>query len=359
MSEGIVVKWGSYLGFEGPYTHGSRKFVLPPDPSDNMKALAVLTATEGGAADAINGYDRCIMSGGLIQFCEAQYHLLSGLLGAIAECELGLMAPLLPAMEASGVKFHPVDGKWRFHKDGKPLTTVAEQQKLYLLNSNGLKGSWDEASKDHAKLWTICLAETLGQDQAIEVQVDYVASRLQGFMTKDAKRILFDRTPNVGWAAAMRAIYMSFAGNLPAVADRHLKTALVTIGETKKWSPEWCLAVIRELTFGPKIAIYPGRYNKVRPVVEKLYGIDLPDFASDLQQAKESDLLWDVQDIQEALIRIGYDLGPKGADGKLGPKTKTAIVDFQKKAGLKPDGVVGPMTKSRLTAQSETAPTAQ
>jgi putative peptidoglycan binding protein len=36
-------------------------------------------------------------------------------------------------------------------------------------------------------------------------------------------------------------------------------------------------------------------------------------------------------------------------DGKFGPKTKQAVVDFQKSRGLTPDGIVGPETKSALT----------
>ncbi len=33
-------------------------------------------------------------------------------------------------------------------------------------------------------------------------------------------------------------------------------------------------------------------------------------------------------------------------DGKFGPKTKAAVILFQKKYGLKPDGIVGPKTKA-------------
>jgi hypothetical protein len=35
-------------------------------------------------------------------------------------------------------------------------------------------------------------------------------------------------------------------------------------------------------------------------------------------------------------------------DGKFGPKTKQAVVDFQKSRGLTPDGIVGPETKLAL-----------
>lgn len=353
------VRWGSYSGFEGPYTHGTTKFVLPTDPDDDTKILAVLTTSEGGAFDAINGYDRCIMSGGLIQLCEAQYFLFSSLIGAIVEQDLGLVTPLLPALKASNATFEPVNGKWRFLVHGTPVTSVAAQQRLFLLNSNGLKGTFDQASKDHAILWTTCLSEMLAQEEATKVQTKHVAARLKSFAMKESKAILFDDpTPSEGWPGAMRAVFLSFAGNLPAVADTHLRAAIAGMPGVEKWSPEWCISIIRQMTFGPQIAIYPGRYNKIRPVVEKLYGVDLPDFASDLQAWRKTlaitpgaPSLETTEEVQEALLKLGYDLGPKGADGKMGSKTRDAIFAFQKSHGLGPDGQVGPKTRKALETE--------
>lgn len=45
--------------------------------------------------------------------------------------------------------------------------------------------------------------------------------------------------------------------------------------------------------------------------------------------------------VQSALAALGYAVA---VDGKSGPKTKAAIVAFQRKAGLYPDGIVGPKT---------------
>lgn len=50
--------------------------------------------------------------------------------------------------------------------------------------------------------------------------------------------------------------------------------------------------------------------------------------------------------IQQALKNAGYYDGP--VDGKIGPKTKAAIIKFQKANGLKPDGVVGKRTSAGL-----------
>jgi murein L,D-transpeptidase YcbB/YkuD len=45
------------------------------------------------------------------------------------------------------------------------------------------------------------------------------------------------------------------------------------------------------------------------------------------------------KDIQTALKNAGYYIGD--IDGKIGPKTREAIMEFQKDHGLKVDGVVG------------------
>lgn len=49
--------------------------------------------------------------------------------------------------------------------------------------------------------------------------------------------------------------------------------------------------------------------------------------------------------LQAALIGYGYDL--KGT-GNFGPKTKAAVVDFQKRNGINASGIVGPKTWSAL-----------
>lgn len=52
------------------------------------------------------------------------------------------------------------------------------------------------------------------------------------------------------------------------------------------------------------------------------------------------------RDIQRALKNAGFYTG--AIDGKLGPKTKLAIEEFQKAKGLKVDGKVGPKTWAEL-----------
>jgi len=52
------------------------------------------------------------------------------------------------------------------------------------------------------------------------------------------------------------------------------------------------------------------------------------------------------KEIQEALKNAGFYAGE--VDGKLGPKSKAAVEDFQKANGLTADGKVGPKTWSLL-----------
>lgn len=51
-----------------------------------------------------------------------------------------------------------------------------------------------------------------------------------------------------------------------------------------------------------------------------------------------------VQERQQALLDLGYDLGRWGADGKWGEASKAALMAFQGAAGLVPDGLWGPKT---------------
>lgn len=56
----------------------------------------------------------------------------------------------------------------------------------------------------------------------------------------------------------------------------------------------------------------------------------------------------DVSRVQRALRRAGY---PVPIDGRFGEVTKRAVIRFQRRHSLKPDGVVGPRTWAELRAQ--------
>ncbi len=56
----------------------------------------------------------------------------------------------------------------------------------------------------------------------------------------------------------------------------------------------------------------------------------------------------DVQDMQEFLLQLGYELPKYGADGEFGSETETAIKAFQKKDSIKADGIYGSDTHTAL-----------
>ena len=51
-----------------------------------------------------------------------------------------------------------------------------------------------------------------------------------------------------------------------------------------------------------------------------------------------------VKELQTDLIKLGYNLGASGADGKFGAKTEAAVKEFQAKNNLTSDGIVGKKT---------------
>lgn len=56
----------------------------------------------------------------------------------------------------------------------------------------------------------------------------------------------------------------------------------------------------------------------------------------------------DVQELQEYLIELGYDLGSYGADGEFGAKTEDAVKKFQKKYGLTANGIFDKTSYDKL-----------
>ena len=56
----------------------------------------------------------------------------------------------------------------------------------------------------------------------------------------------------------------------------------------------------------------------------------------------------DVKALQELLMQLGYDLTKYGADGKYGPETEAAVLDFQKDQEILQDGTYGSETYAAL-----------
>lgn len=358
------IGWGTYKGYEGPLFWGKAGVTVSERPTDEEKVLLVVTATEGGKWDAVNMYDRMIVSVGAIQWGEAGQYSVSDMLGKVAQRSPELLGPLQPALDRARaqLKLNP-KGRYRFFTPTYlEVDTLAEQQGLFLLRSNGGLGSWDEESKAYAKVWAAALSSVFQQPEAQKAQADFTTPKLRSyFVVRDAQAVLWgadEKLPNTGWVGAIRAAFISFAANLPAVAAEQLKKA--PLAGLRKWSPEWCIALLRQLTFGPGITIYPHRYEKIRPVLEAQYGVDLPDFAKDLQAwqlqhgidpGAKAPTFTTVLEIQTELLAQGFDIGPAGADGRMGAKTTDAVRTFQRLRGLGADGIVGPQTRAAFVAE--------
>src|SRR4051794_3805401 len=63
----------------------------------------------------------------------------------------------------------------------------------------------------------------------------------------------------------------------------------------------------------------------------------------------------EVEQLQRALTAAGFD--PGGTDGSFGPATRAALIAFQSKHGLRPDGSVDAVTAAALGISEPAPPT--
>lgn len=351
------VTWAKYSTYEGPMCLGGARFQLPADPEPDDMILAVITATEGGSWNAVNMYDSCICTVGLIQWCEANQYSVSDMLGWVVSDStngVGELEPLQGCMERLNADFHRNQkGNWRFFTQaGGEVDTRVEQQRLFFLDVNGKLGSWtDDASKAHAREWCQGLATLFEKPSAIESQKKFTLRRLHSWFSLPYSKQLLDVRPKTPVGYAFEACFLSFAANNPTWADKYLRQA-VESSLAPRWSVDWLVDCLQAWTNGPNVSIYPHRYNAIRPVVEKLYGIDLPDLAGDLS------LNLNTFEVQAKLVHtLHYDLGPggpqnDGVDGRWGPKSQTALVDFQRRNGLQQSGWPDAATNGALLKAS-------
>jgi len=333
------IGWGRYMSFEGPYFRGVCKFKLPANPVLGDRLLAVISATEGGAWDAYNGYDRMICTSGLVQWAEAEQYSVSDMLGRVAEKDRMLLREVDSLLEERRMLFRRNEkGRWRFFFDGVGVTdevdTLQEQHMMFQLHSDGTRGTWDPESSALATKWAAAISSVWERPAAQAIQRDFTVSHLNGFVLPEANKLLMLRSMNPVGEATLAA-FLSFAANNPLLASRHLLLAVKNNPELRPWTKEWFVAILQQMTFGPGIVIYPHRYDCIRPVLEQLYGLDLPDFS---EQLRSTSILANPVELQKALIHLGYDLGPAGADGVVGRLTKAAIMQFQQLHELQPTG---------------------
>lgn len=346
------IGWAHYDGYEGPFFRGRQPYTLPSNPSSAHLVMDVITATEGGHYDSFNGYDSCDTSLGLIQWCDRGQFSVCDMLGALAQENRAFLEPVTERCQELGIAFKRNHrGRWRFFfPDNRgEVDRDVEQDQLYHLHSSGRIGTWDEESRAYAKRWAAAMASVYQDAAAQRSQVAFTVERLHWFVQKRVKPI-FDQAPDTGLGQAFRAAYLSFAANNPSWAAKYLqRTALST--RAPMYGHDWLVEVLRELTFAPGIAIYPQRYNAIRPVLERHFGVDLPDMANELQAFEaEHGAAVTVKALQQILLEAGYDLGPQRDDDVLGPKTRAALRSFQQTHGLSVTGYPDGPTRDALFA---------
>lgn len=354
--------WGTYRDWEGPVYLGDPwpTYDAGPHESFRRRVLRVFTATESaGRYNPVNAYDRCGVSPGLIQLCEFGVFAASGLLHLFIEANADLFYSWWSEMDTTSTFDLTLD---RFVLSGEPVRSLSQQRALWFGGATGLKSSWTDQTRATARRSVCVLAGLFAEPQFREVQVERLVNLpINYFVTPAVQRLLFPNGyPTEGWEGALRAMYLSFAGNLPAVASE----AFLTTEATRQYHdapPEQRFRLLAtSLAQAHNIAIYPARLRSISPQLERLFGISIPWVREVAPKSPVGSRYQDVKQLQQALITLGFDLGPKGADGIAGPKTRAAIKEFEVQHGLPEDGIPDPTfleeLERDLVAQTDLPP---
>jgi peptidoglycan hydrolase-like protein with peptidoglycan-binding domain len=136
----------------------------------------------------------------------------------------------------------------------------------------------------------------------------------------------------------------------------------------KVWKSLFALAVIAALAAGPTLAQTPGGTSGTPGATGTTGSTDTGKGATDTGTSDmKSDVKHkmgkmtrgghheEVKAAQQALKDKGGDPGP--IDGRMGPKTKAALKDFQKAQGLKETGRLDRETRAKLGIEGKTSAT--
>lgn len=356
----IKLSWSSYEGYEGWMHRGTARILVKPSDPPLRKLLGVVTSTEGGCADAYNGYDRAIWSIGHIQLA-GSIGLAGALIASIRNQSPLAYEPLKAWMGEHSLDFGPGG---QLLSQGKPVPSGSMARVLY--GCSAQIGSYTPENKEQAASFARAVIECLRGPEAPEIAEQHVMARLLTFASAFAVQLLGLRRESLatsGWLGAAQAAFLSFSANNTEIADAQLREVVKRVGSFDPNKKEHVHEMLRQLTYGPFIAIYPERYNAIRPKLESFYGVDLPDTGAQLdawvRAGNPTGVYIGSKEIQQMLIQLGYDLGPAGADGVMGSKTKEAVRQFQRtQQGLVADGMPGSKTVKALVQAIEAKGTA-
>lgn len=277
------VKWTKYRNFEGPVFVGNMSV-----PGANVaspfhaKVLAITAAAEGGGFNATQMWDSGLLSVGAIQFIDAGTFNVCNMLGEVADkCGLHLLLEKLqPALDMCNATFSKGDdGKWRFSQNGVRVTTTAAQKMLYFGDMSGnTLGSFTDAKRLRVKTWVVCMANVWDIPGATDVQMEFTLRNLKsGFVWGTLRSELF--APGVsedGYVGATKAMLLAYAVNAPAVVVK-MYDAARNNGKTK-FSPEWCLHVLRHVVMNGGIDVWRSRWGAKLPYIEAAFNVKFPTY---------------------------------------------------------------------------------
>jgi len=289
MIELSQVRWTKYRSFEGPVFVGNMP--VPGaglDAPFHAKVLAITAAAEGGGFNATQMWDSGLLSVGAIQFIDAGTFNVCNMLGEVADkCGAhAVIEKLRPALDMCNAMFFKTpEGKWRFSHNGVTVSTAAAQKMLYFGDLEGNKlGSYNDAKRLRVKTWVVCMANVWDIPGATDVQMDFTLRNLKsGFVWGTLKSELFAAgVSEDGYLGATKAMLLAYAVNAPAVVVKMYDAARNNGKE--KFSPEWCLEVLRYVVVNGNIDVWRSRWGAKLKYIEAAFGVKFPSYAQLVQR---------------------------------------------------------------------------
>lgn len=293
------VEWVAYGKREGPMCRGAHPHAWDmPTSSARLAAgqlrpvdvwLAAAMACEGGCYDAVNMYDRGIVSVGLLQWSEVGWRNLSRMLDFVVRNggDDAVRRALTPALELTGARISPSGFSIIYtSQNGRGCYDSAPQgkhddsiTKELFLGCDGFASSWTPAARRRALVWAECFRELFQNDDAREIQRRYATYELNNFVFPRAREILFDRMGNFEGTPmlhAVRAVYVSMAVNAPGIAQGIVEEFSRSTKIPAR-SEKWCLSLLSALASTSSAPQFSRRYALSRPIAAAAFNVDLPE----------------------------------------------------------------------------------